>query len=102
MKFTRLTAALASGLLLWGSAYAEQQPQNTAPEAESANAATGATGPGVVILELQGGAPGAQQPSQEEMLAMQLLLLQLLMMQQDPAMGADVPIAAPASGQTGI
>ena len=93
MKFERLTAALVSGLMLWGTAYAEQQPETTTPEA------TGATAPGIVILELQGGQPGAQQGSPEEMLAMQLLLLQLLMMQGDPAAGADVPIAAPGAKQ---
>ena len=96
MKFKRLTAALASGMLLWGSAYAEQQPENTAPDA-----ATGSSGPGIVILELQGGAPGAQQASPEEMLAMQLLLLQLLMMQADPGMAADAPLGAPAMAGPG-
>ena len=96
MKFTRLTAALASGLLLWGSAYAEQQPENTAPDA------TGATGPGVVIIEVPGaqpGTPGAQQASPEDMLAMQLLLLQLLMMQAEPAAG-EMPVS-PATATHG-
>lgn len=99
MTFKRLTAALASGLLLWGSAYAEQQPENAAPDG-----ATGATAPGVVILELQGGGPGAQQASPEEMLAMQLLLLQLLMMQGNPGAAAESPLGAPAmsSQQRGI
>jgi len=100
MKFKRLTAALASGMLLWGSAYAEQkQPENTAPDA------TGATGPGVVILELGGapGTPGAQEASPEEQLAMQLLLLQLLMMQADPSARGEAPMSAPtSSGGTGI
>ena len=91
MKFRRVTAALASALLLWGSAYAQQQPDSAnAPEG------TGATAPGIVILELQGSGP-AGQPTAEETLAMQLLLLQLLMMQQEGAGSAEVPIAVPHS-----
>jgi hypothetical protein len=35
------------------------------------------------------------------MLAMQLLLLQLLMMQAEPPAGAEVPTIAPMSGQSG-
>lgn len=98
MKFKRLTAALVSGLLLCGTAYAEeQQAEDTPPDA------TGASAPGVVILELQGGAPGEQQVAPEEQLAMQLLLLQLLMMQADPTPGIDAPTGAPNSMQgTGI
>ena len=88
MKVRRFTAALASALLLWGSAHAQQQPE-TANTPES----TGATGPGIVILELQGGQ--AAQPTPEETLAMQLLLLQLLMMQQESAAGAESPIVGP-------
>jgi hypothetical protein len=88
MKF-RLTAVLASALLLWGSAYAQQQP-DTANVPES----SGATAPGIVILELQGASP-AQTP--EETLAMQLLLLQLLMMQSEAAASV-----APGASGTGI
>jgi hypothetical protein len=92
MKFKRLTAALASALLLWGSAYAQQRP-DTANVPEN----SGATAPGVVILELQGA-----QPTAEETLAMQLLLLQLLMMQSEAA-GGEAQIVAPQSlSGTGI
>ena len=90
MKFRRATAALTGALLLWGSAYAQQQP-DTANVPES----SGATSPGLVILELQGGQ--AAQPTAEEALAMQLLLLQLLMMQSEAAAGGEAPIAVPQS-----
>ena len=92
MKFRRVTAALTGALLLWGSAYAQQQPDTAAIPDSS-----GATSPGIVILELQGG-QGAQ-PTAEETLAMQLLLLQLLMMQSEAAgsVGGEAPIAVPQS-----
>ena len=95
MKFKRFTAALASALLLWGSAYAQQPDTANVPES------SGATAPGVVILELQGGQ--AAQPTAEETLAMQLLLLQLLMMQSEAAAGGEAQIVAPQSfSGTGI
>ena len=95
MNARRLTAVLASALLLWGSAYAQQQP-DTANVPES----TGATAPGVVIVEL--GGPSAQ-PTPEETLAMQMLLLQLLMMQSEAAPSAgDVQIVAPSPTGIGI
>ena len=95
MKFRRVTAVLASALLLWGSAYAQQQP-DTANLPES----SGATSPGIVILELQGGS--AAQPSPEETLAMQLLLLQLLMMQSDAGASGEAQMFAPGVTGTGI
>ena len=95
MKSKRLTAALTSALLLWSTAYAEE------PKAPGPADATGATGPGVLMLELQGSQPGAQ-ASPEELLAMQMLLLQLLMLQAEPS-GSEIQIISPTTGSgTGI
>ena len=82
MKSKRLTAALTGLCLLWGSAHA-LDPQ--APDA------TGATGPGIQMRELQGAQP-AGEPSPEELLAMQILLLQLLMMQSEPGGGETMTV----------
>lgn len=96
MNFKRATAALASALLISTSAFAEE------PQAANPSDATGATGPGVVILELQGSQPGSPEATPEEMLAMQLLLLQLLMMQQEPGSGEVQAVPPGATQGTGI
>jgi hypothetical protein len=93
MKSKRIAGAIAGLFLLWGTAYAEQPPAASPGDAPNA---TGATGPGVLIFELQGSQPGVQ-PSVEEIAVMQMLLLQLLMMQPEPGNG-EIQIIAPMSG----
>ena len=88
MKSKPLIAALTGLCLLWGSAHAVD-PQ--------APGAAGATGPGIQMRELQGAQP-AGEPSPEEVLAMQLMLLQLLMMQSEPGGGDRMPVPGAEAG----
>jgi hypothetical protein len=97
MFFKRIAAAIAGLCLVCGTAYAAPEAAvspNETPEA------VGATGDGVIILELgpmQGGPASA-----EEAAAMQLLLLQLLLMQsQMESGGGEMQMIAPKQS-TGV
>src|SRR4051812_14313570 len=91
--FSKRLAAAAVGLCFTlGTAYAGAEGvPGSQPEAVPPN--TGATGDGVIILELgpsQGGPASA-----EEAAAMQMLLLQLLMQSQGGGGGGEVQMLTP-------
>jgi hypothetical protein len=96
MFLKRVAAAMAGLCLICGTAYAGPEasvPSIPVPEA------SGATGDGVIILELgpmQGGPASA-----EEMAAMQLLLLQLLLMQSEMQSSGETLIV-PSQTTTGV
>ena len=92
MFLKRIAAAITGLCLICGTAHA-------APEAVQTPEASGATGDGVIILELgpiQGGPASA-----EEMAMMQLLLLQLLMMQSEVQSGSET-LFVPSQKTTGV
>ena len=99
MFFKRIAAAIAGLCLVCGTAYAA--PEAAVSPSETPEA-VGATGDGVIILELgpmQGGPASA-----EEAAAMQLLLLQLLLMQSQMQMesgGGEMQMIAPKQS-TGV